>query len=170
MLLPVDDELYEVDQTYLDPPRRYLAPMRHKAIFAWLVIGPLTFVVTHKLGLPFTVLTVGLLRPLPRDRQTRARQRDRRPGPGAVLRRHDDAGGLVDDGPAGQGAAQVEMAAPPADPAGARGAVRAGYAASPGDCGRGRTRGGGCQAPAGGVLDASGAVQGLRGSGGPAVG
>jgi hypothetical protein len=36
--------------------------MRHKAIFAWLVIGPLKFVSTHKLGLPFTVLTVGLLR------------------------------------------------------------------------------------------------------------
>jgi hypothetical protein len=62
-VLPDDDELYEVDQTYLDPPRRYIAPMRHKVIFAWLVIGPLKFVSTHKLGLPFTVLTVGLLRP-----------------------------------------------------------------------------------------------------------
>jgi hypothetical protein len=61
MHLPDDDELYEVDQTYLGPPRRYIAPMRHKAIFAWLVIGPLTFVVAHKLGLPFTVLSVGLL-------------------------------------------------------------------------------------------------------------
>ena len=61
MRLPDDDELYEVDQTYLGPPRRYIAPMRHKAIFAWLVIGPLTFVVTHRLGLPFTVLSVGLL-------------------------------------------------------------------------------------------------------------
>jgi hypothetical protein len=59
--LPDDDELYAVDQTYLGPPRRYIAPMRHKAIFAWIVIGPLTFVVTHKLGLPFNVLTVGLL-------------------------------------------------------------------------------------------------------------
>jgi hypothetical protein len=46
MLLPVDDELYEVDQTYLGPPRRYLAPMRPTAIFAWLVIGPLTFAPT----------------------------------------------------------------------------------------------------------------------------
>jgi hypothetical protein len=52
MLLPVDDELDEVEQTYLGPPRRYLARMRHKAIFAWLVIGPLTFVVTDMLGLP----------------------------------------------------------------------------------------------------------------------
>lgn len=61
MRLPDDDELYEVDQTYLGPPHRYIAPMRHKAIFAWLAIGPLVFVVLHKLGLPMTVLTVGLL-------------------------------------------------------------------------------------------------------------
>lgn len=60
MRLPDDDELYEVDQTYLGPPHRYIAPMRHKALFAWLVIGPLTFVAAHKLGLPFTPLTVGL--------------------------------------------------------------------------------------------------------------
>ena len=46
MLVPVDDELYEVDQTYLGPPRRYFAPMRHSAIFVWLVIGPLTFAPT----------------------------------------------------------------------------------------------------------------------------
>ena len=56
-----DDELYEVDQTYLGPPGRYIAPMRHKAIFAWLVLGPLTFVTAQRLGLPMTVLTVGLL-------------------------------------------------------------------------------------------------------------
>jgi len=61
MRLPDDDELYEVDQTYLGPPRRYIAPMRHRAIFAWLIIGPLTFVIAHELGLPFTLLTVGLL-------------------------------------------------------------------------------------------------------------
>ena len=72
MLLPVDDELYEVDQTYLDPLRRYLAPMRHKAILAWLVIGPLTFVVTHRLGLPFTVLTVRAAAPSP-SRSSNAR-------------------------------------------------------------------------------------------------
>lgn len=61
MRLPDDDELYEVDQTYLGPPHRYIAPMRHKAIFAWLAIGPLLFVVMHKVGFPFTVLSVGLL-------------------------------------------------------------------------------------------------------------
>lgn len=61
MRLPDDDELYEVDQTYLGPPRRYIAPMRHKALFAWLVIGPLTYVTADRLGVPFTVLTVGLM-------------------------------------------------------------------------------------------------------------
>ena len=61
MRLPDDDELYEVDQTYLGPPHRYIAPMRHKAIFAWLVLGPLSFVIAGKLGMPFTLLSVGLL-------------------------------------------------------------------------------------------------------------
>jgi hypothetical protein len=61
MRLPDDDELYQVDQTYLGPPRRYIAPMRHKAIFAWLGIAPLTFVVAAKAGLPMTFLSVGLL-------------------------------------------------------------------------------------------------------------
>lgn len=61
MRLPDDDELYQVDQTYLGPPHRYIAPMRHKAIFAWLIVGPLVFVIAHKLGLPFTVMSVGLL-------------------------------------------------------------------------------------------------------------
>ena len=56
-----DDELYQVDETYLGPPGRYIAPMRHKAIFAWLVIGPLTFVTARRLGVPMTVLSVGLL-------------------------------------------------------------------------------------------------------------
>lgn len=61
MRLHDDDELYQVDQTYLGPPGRYIAPMRHKAIFAWLIIGPLTFVTARRLGLPMTFLTVGLL-------------------------------------------------------------------------------------------------------------
>jgi hypothetical protein len=59
--LPDDDELYEVDSTYLGPPRRYVAVMRHRAIFSWLVIGPVTFVVLHRLGLPFNPLTLGLM-------------------------------------------------------------------------------------------------------------
>lgn len=60
MRLPDDDEVYEVDQTYLGPPGRYIAAMRYRAIFAWLVIGPLTFVTMRKIDFPFTVLTVSL--------------------------------------------------------------------------------------------------------------
>jgi hypothetical protein len=60
MLLPDDDELYEVDQTYLGPPKRYIAPMRHKAIFAWLVVAPLLFVGLNKVGVQYTLLTGSL--------------------------------------------------------------------------------------------------------------
>jgi hypothetical protein len=60
MLLPDDDELYEVDQTYLGPPGRYIGTFRFKAIAAWLALGPLTFVLMRKLGVPMTLLTVGL--------------------------------------------------------------------------------------------------------------
>ena len=61
MRLPDDDELYEVDQTYLGPPGRYIAPMRHKAIFAWLGIAPLAFVIARQAGMQFSLLSVGLL-------------------------------------------------------------------------------------------------------------
>lgn len=40
MRLPDDDELYEVDQTYLGPPRRYIGEMRYRTIFLFLVIAP----------------------------------------------------------------------------------------------------------------------------------
>jgi hypothetical protein len=60
MRLPDDDELYEVDQTYLGPPGRYIAPMRHKAIFAWLVVAPMTLVILQRLNIELTLLTGGL--------------------------------------------------------------------------------------------------------------
>jgi hypothetical protein len=60
MRLPDDDEVYEVDQTYLGPPGRYIAAMRHKAIFAWLVVAPLVLVVLGRLDIPMTLLTGGL--------------------------------------------------------------------------------------------------------------
>ncbi len=60
MRLPDDDELYEVDQTYLGPPGRYIGEFRFKAIAAWLAIGPITFVVLRQVGIPMTLLTVGL--------------------------------------------------------------------------------------------------------------
>ncbi|MBO0843157.1 MAG: hypothetical protein J2O46_08225, partial [Nocardioides sp.] len=60
MRLPDDDELYEVDQTYLGPPRRYIGEMRYRTIFLFLVIAPLTLVLLRKLGMPITLLSVGL--------------------------------------------------------------------------------------------------------------
>jgi hypothetical protein len=61
MKLPDDDELYSVDETWLGPPKRYIAPLRHKALFTWVIVGPVAFVIAVKLGLPLNVLTVGLL-------------------------------------------------------------------------------------------------------------
>lgn len=60
MRLPDDDELYDVDQSYLGPPNRYLGVFRYKVIAAWIIIGPLVFVIMRKVGLPMTLLSVGL--------------------------------------------------------------------------------------------------------------
>lgn len=60
MRLPDDDELYEVDQTYLGPPRRYIGEMRYRTIFLFLVIAPVTLVLLRKLGMPVTLLSMGL--------------------------------------------------------------------------------------------------------------
>lgn len=60
MRLPDDDELYEVDQTYLGPPGRYIGVMRHKTIFAALIVLPLCFVIIRRLGIPLTLMSVGL--------------------------------------------------------------------------------------------------------------
>lgn len=59
MRLPDDDELYEVDQTYLGPPGRTIGPIRYKTIGAWVVIGPLLLVVLYK-TVPLTFFTVAL--------------------------------------------------------------------------------------------------------------
>ena len=60
MLLPDDDEIYRVDETYLGPPGRWIGPMRYKAIYAWVLLGPMFGFGMRKLGIPFTLLTVGL--------------------------------------------------------------------------------------------------------------
>lgn len=60
MRLPDDDELYRVDQTYLGPPGRELIPTRYKTIGAFIVICPFVFVVLRRVGVPMTLLTVGL--------------------------------------------------------------------------------------------------------------
>lgn len=61
MRLPDDDELYDIDQTYLGPPGRYIGVMRHKTIFAALVLLPILFVAARKVGIPMTLMSCGLL-------------------------------------------------------------------------------------------------------------
>jgi hypothetical protein len=61
MRLPNDDEIYQVDQTYLGPPGRYLGRLRHKA----LLIGPILFFVSLafmvRIGIDPGFASVGVL-------------------------------------------------------------------------------------------------------------
>ena len=59
MRLVDDDEVYEIDSSYLGPPGRYIGVMKHKVIFLWLIIGPLVGVTMRRLGVEFSLLTVG---------------------------------------------------------------------------------------------------------------
>lgn len=62
MLLPDDDEIYEVDQSYLGPPGRFLGVYRYKAIGIGLILIPMVFVTFRALGIHFgwfgTLLTL----------------------------------------------------------------------------------------------------------------
>lgn len=60
MRLLDDDEVYEIDDSYLGPPGRFIAVMRYKVIFLWLVVGPLVFWLWRLMGVPLTLMTVGL--------------------------------------------------------------------------------------------------------------
>lgn len=61
MRLHDDDEVYEVDGSYLGPPGRFIGVMRYKVIFLWLVLGPMVLWVVRMLQLELTLLTGGLL-------------------------------------------------------------------------------------------------------------
>lgn len=60
MRLDDDDEVYEIDSSYLGPPGRYIGVMKHKVIFLWMIVGPIVGVTMRRLGVEFTLLTVGL--------------------------------------------------------------------------------------------------------------
>lgn len=60
MRLVDDDEVYEIDSSYLGPPGRYIAVMKHKVIFLWLVIGPVVGVTLRRMGMEITLLSAGL--------------------------------------------------------------------------------------------------------------
>jgi hypothetical protein len=61
MRLPDDDEIYDVDQTYLGPPGKYIGRYRYRA----LMVGPLVFLLglamLARTGIGFSLLSVGLL-------------------------------------------------------------------------------------------------------------
>lgn len=61
MRLPDDDEIYEIDQSYLGPPGRFLGVFRYKALAVYALVGPLHFVILRKVGIPLNLLTVGLV-------------------------------------------------------------------------------------------------------------
>ncbi len=60
MRLPDDDEIYDVDQTYLGPPGRYIGRLRYRA----LAIGPLMILLglafLQRTGIGFNLLTVAI--------------------------------------------------------------------------------------------------------------
>jgi hypothetical protein len=60
MRLPDDDEIYDVDQTYLGPPGYYIGRLRYRmiAITPVMVLMGLAFLV--KTGIGFTLLSVAL--------------------------------------------------------------------------------------------------------------
>lgn len=60
MKLVDDDEVYEIDSSYLGPPGRYIGVMKHKVIFLWMIVGPIVGVSMRRLGIEFTLMTVGL--------------------------------------------------------------------------------------------------------------
>lgn len=61
MRLPDDDEIYDVDQTYLGPPGRYIGRFRYRAI----LIGPVVFLIglvaVNQSGVGYSLLSIGLL-------------------------------------------------------------------------------------------------------------
>src|SRR5918997_2549927 len=60
MRLPDDDEIYDVDQTYLGPPGYYIGRLRYRmiAVTPVLVLMGLAFLVRSGIG--FTLLSVAL--------------------------------------------------------------------------------------------------------------
>jgi len=61
MRLPDDDEIYDVDQTYLGPPGRYIGRFRYRAILIGPVVFLLGLVTINKSGIGYSLLSVGLL-------------------------------------------------------------------------------------------------------------
>lgn len=61
MRLPDDDEIYDVDQTYLGPPGRYIGRFRYRAILIGPVVFLLGLVTINQSGIGYSLLSIGLL-------------------------------------------------------------------------------------------------------------
>lgn len=59
MLVRGDDEIYEVDSSYLGPPGRYLGRMRYKTLLIFPALYFPVLAVMYSMGVPMTLLTVG---------------------------------------------------------------------------------------------------------------
>jgi len=60
MRLPDDDEIYDVDQTYLGPPGYYIGRLRYRMIAVTPVMVLLGLALLLKTGIGFTLLSVAL--------------------------------------------------------------------------------------------------------------
>ncbi|MDM7855801.1 hypothetical protein [Cellulomonas alba] len=60
MRLPDDDEIYDVDQTYLGPPGYYIGRLRYRMIAVTPVFALLGFAFLVKTGIGFSLLSVAL--------------------------------------------------------------------------------------------------------------
>lgn len=60
MRLPDDDEIYDVDQTYLGPPGYYIGRLRYRMIAVTPVMVLLGLAFLIKTGIGFTLLSVAL--------------------------------------------------------------------------------------------------------------
>lgn len=60
MRLPDDDEIYDVDQTYLGPPGRYIGRFRYRALFVGPFILMMGLAILMRTGIGFSLLSVGL--------------------------------------------------------------------------------------------------------------
>ena len=60
MLLPDDDEIYDVDQTYLGPPGRYIGRFRYRMLALAPVVLLIGLAFLWRTGIGFSLLSVAL--------------------------------------------------------------------------------------------------------------
>lgn len=59
MLVRADDEIYEVDSSYLGPPGHYLGRVRYKTLLLFPALYLPVLALMYSMGIPMTLLTIG---------------------------------------------------------------------------------------------------------------